>query len=253
MKTGMEKFMNLAEFKRKLMTDPHSRDAEFLAACKKDEEFARLAADSAAFEDKLQRALQVPVSEKLAEEILKRQRLETSSSRRRMPVFLAAATALMLAVGVSVFVMFDSDTSGHHDLAEYLAWHWELDGPSAMTTSHHQPSDAEQIQRVFGELGVHVDHHLMDSIRLAKFCPTPDGAGAHVILETADGPVTMFYMPRSQAPDAPRLVELPDGMEGWLINLERGSMALIAETNRDTRELADEIQRKLSFTPGMNL
>ena len=250
---GMEMSMKLAEFKRRLMTDPQSRDPEFLAAKKKDEEFARLAADSAEFENKLQSALQVPVPDQLAEDILLRQSMETSSSRRKMPVFLAAAAALVLAVGVSLFVMLDSDTTGHHDLAEYLAWHWELDGPSAVTTSHHQPSEAEQIQRVFGELGVHVDHELMNSIRLAKFCPTPDGSGAHVVLETDDGPVTMFYMPRSQAPDAPRRVELPDGMEGWLINLERGSMALIADTSRDTRQLADEIQRALSFTPGMNL
>jgi hypothetical protein len=249
----METFMNLAEFKRRLMTDPHSRDAEFLAARRKDEEFARLAADSAAFEDKLQKALRVPVPDKLAEDILLRKSMKSSSSRPRMPFFLAAAAALVLAVGVSVFVMLDSDAPGHHDLAEYLAWHWEMDGPAAISTSHDHAGDAEQIRRIFSDLGVHVEHELMESIRLAKFCPTPDGSGAHVVLETDDGPVTMFYMPRSQARDAPRLVELPDGMQGWLINLERGSMALIAESGRDTSDLVDEIQRKLSFTPGLDL
>lgn len=245
--------MNLAEFKRKLMTEPDSNDPAFLAARRKEDEYARLAAESAAFEDTLRKALEVPVPDKLAEEILLRQRMESGSSRRKMPVFLAAAAALVLAIGVSLFVVLDSEVPGQHDLADYLAWHWELDGPAAMNTSHHQPSDAEQIHRIFADLGVHVEHALMDSIRLAKFCPTPDGAGAHVVLETDQGPVTMFYMPRSQAPDAPRLVELPDGMVGWLINLERGSMALVAEAEHDTRELAEEIQRKLSFTPGMNL
>ena len=103
------------------------------------------------------------------------------------------------------------------------------------------------------DLGVHVEHELMETIRLAKFCPTPDGRGAHAVLETDGGPVTLFYMPRSQAPDAPRKVSLPDGKEGWLINVERGSMALIADSGRDARDLADEIQRQLSFTPGANL
>lgn len=249
----METYMNLAEFKRRLMTDPHSRDAEFLAARSKDEEFARLAARSAAFEDRLGKALQVPVPDKLAEDILLRQSKEAVSSRRKMPLFLAAAAVLVLSVSVSLLLLLDFDVPGEHDLSDYLAWHWELDGPAAMNTSHHQPSDAEEIRRIFADLGVHVEHALMDSIRLAKFCPTPDGAGAHVVLETDEGPVTMFYMPRSQAPDAPRLVDLPDGMVGWLINLERGSMALVAESGRDTRELADQIQRKLSFTPGIKL
>lgn len=249
----MEMFMNLAEFKRKLMTDPHSRDPAFLAARKKNAEFARLAAESDAFESQLRTALEVTVPENLDEDILLRQSMESASSRRKMPFFLAVAAALVLSVGVSLFVLLDSGGPAQHDLAEYMAWHWELDGPAAMSTSHHQSSDVEQIRRIFADLGVHVEHALMDSIRLAKFCPTPDGAGAHVVLETDDGPVTMFYMPRSQAPDAPRHVELPDGMLGWLINLERGSMALIAEADRDTRELADEIQRKLSFAPGVNL
>lgn len=245
--------MNLAEFKRKLMTEPDSRDPEFLVARRKDDEFARLAAESAEFEDKLRKALQVPVPDKLAEDILLRQSMEPELNRRKVPYFLAAAAALVLSVGVSLFVLLDSDVPGQNDLAEYLAWHWELDGAAAMDTSHHQPSDVEQIQRIFAGLGVHVDHALMDSIRLAKFCPTPDGAGAHVVLETDEGPVTMFYMPRSQAPDAPRRVDMPDGMVGWLINLERGSMALIAESGQDTSDLADQIQRKLSFTPVINL
>jgi hypothetical protein len=249
----MEMCMNLAEFKRRLMTDPHSRDPAFLAARKKSAEFARLAAESDAFESQLRKALQVPVPDKLAEDILLRQSMSTTPSPRKWPLFLATAAALVLSVGVSVFVWLDSDAPASHDLAEYLAWHWELDGPAAMSASHGPASEAEHIRRIFGDLGVHVEHDLMDSIRLAKFCPTPDGAGAHVVLETADGPVTMFYMPRSQAREAPRQVELPDGMVGWLVNLERGSMALIAEADRDTRELADEIQRKLSFTPGMNL
>jgi len=250
---GMEMFMKLAEFKRKLMTDPHSRDPEFLAARENDEEFARLAEESARFEDRLKKALEVPVPDKLAEDILLRQSMEASSSKRRMPVFLATAAAVVLAVGVGIFVMFDSEGPGHQDLAEYLAWHWELDGPEAVATSLHRPSEADQIQRVFSDLGVHVEHELMETIRLAKFCPTPDGRGAHAVLETDGGPVTLFYMPRSQAPDAPRKVSLPDGKEGWLINVERGSMALIADSGRDARDLADEIQRQLSFTPGANL
>lgn len=245
--------MNLAEFKRKLMTDPHSRDPEFLAARENNEECARLAEESARFESRLKKALEVPVPDKLAEDILLAQSMESSSSKHRMPVLLAMAAALLLAVGIGAFLMFDSEVSGQHDLAEYLAWHWQLDGADAVATSLHRPSEAEQIRRVFSDLGVHVEHELMESIRLAKFCPTPDGRGAHAVLETEDGPITLFYMPNSQAPDAPRKVSLPDGMEGWLINLERGSMALIAESGRNARDLADEIQRQLSFTPGVKL
>lgn len=246
--------MNFLEFKRRLMTDPYDRDPEFVAARKKDETFAEAAAESDAFEAGLRKALDVPVPDDLAEDIIFRQSMDSSSRRRSMPTILAAAASVALAVAIGAFVFVgDSESPSGGDLQQHLAWHWELDGRATLTASESLSSEAVDVRRVFSEFGIHLDHELMDQVRLSKFCPTPDGAGAHVVLATDDGPVTMFYLPRTQVENAPKSISMPNGMEGWVVNLERGSMALIAEAGRNTPELATEIQRQLQFPPGMDI
>lgn len=246
--------MNFLEFKRRLMTDPYNRDPEFVEARKKDETFAEAAAEADAFEARLQKALDVDVPENLAEDIIFRQSMDSSSHWRSMPRILATAASIAMAVAIGTFVFVgDSDSPPGGNLQEHLAWHWELDGRATLTASESIPSEAGDVRRIFSEFGIHLDHELMDQVRLSKFCPTPDGAGAHVVLATDDGPVTMFYLPRTQVKNAPKSVSMPNGMEGWVVNLERGSMALIAKAGRNTPELATEIQRQLQFPPGMDI
>lgn len=244
--------MNLLEFKRRLMTDPRNRDPEFGAARERVGEYAALAAESDDFEARLQRALDVPTPDHMAERIIRRQRTEFPPVRGGLRPYLAAAAGLMLAVALTTFVVFDTDAPGH-DIQSHIAWHWQTDGPQTIATSRATPSDNNQVLRIFSELGVHLDSQLLEQVRLTKFCPTPDSAGAHVVLATDEGPVTLFYMPRTRVPEAPMSVHLPDGMEGWVVNLTRGSMALVAETGLDTPALAETIKRQLSFPPGLEL
>ncbi len=244
--------MNLLEFKRRLMTDPYSRDPEFVAARAKGGEYARAAAEADTFEAQLQKALDVRVPQKLAENIILRQSMTPAPRLRSAHRYLAVAAAMVMAVAISTIIYFQPGAP-HEDLHQHLAWHWEMDGPATLAVSEHSPSDEDHVRRIFSELGVHLDHDLLANVRLTKFCPTPDGAGAHAVLATDDGPVTLFYMPQTRVSGSPSHVRLADGMEGWIVDLPRGSMALIAESGRDTAALADEIRRKLSFTPGMSL
>ena len=114
-------------------------------------------------------------------------------------------------------------------------------------------ADPNQVQHVLAEFGVQVEPALLDQVRMTKFCPTPDGAGAHIVLATASGPVTLYYMPRTRVPSSPARIQLDDGMEAVALNVERGSLAVIAESGVDTPELAREIARQLAFAPGMTI
>ena len=98
-----------------------------------------------------------------------------------------------------------------------------------------------------------LEPELLDQVRLTKFCPTPDGAGAHIVLATASGPVTLYYMPRTRLPSSPASIPLEGGMEAVALNVERGSLAVIADAGTDTPELAREIARQLAFAPGMTI
>ena len=245
--------MNLLEFKRRLMTDPADRSEDMRAARAAGGEFAAAAEASDCFEAKLHQALNVPAPHGLAESIILRNSLEQDSSKRRWPRLTALAAALALAVAVTTFSMFSGKTS-MGDLQEHLAWHWQHDGSQVLATAAGRASaDPNQVQQVLAELGIQLDPEMLEQVRLTKFCPTPDGAGAHIVLNTESGPVTIYYMPRTRVPSSPTRMRLGDGMEAVALNVERGSLAVIAETGTDTPKLAREISRQLGFAPGMTI
>ena len=246
--------MNFLEFKRRLMTDPGDRDPAFRAARKKDDVFARAAEESDDFEEKLQQALDLPVPDKLAEDIIFHQSMQPVGRGHSIKRYLAVAAALMVSLVVTSIMWFDSELpQAPESLQQHLAWHWEMDGVAALQASQRKPSDEEHVRRIFSQMGVHLDHELISRVKLSKFCPTPEGTGVHAVVDAGDGPVTLFYMPQTRIPDAPQSMLLPDGMEAWAFNLERGSIALVAEQGRDTPALATEIKRQLHFPPGINL
>jgi len=250
--------MNLLEFKRRLMTDPADRSAEMRAARAAGGEFAAAAEESDRFEARLHQALNVPVPHGLADSITLRQSLEEQSQHKhsgksRWPKLAAVAAALALAVAVTTFNMFPSQTS-MGDLKQHIAWHWQHDGPQVLAASAgRDQADPLQVEQVLSEFGVQVEPELLEQVRMTKFCPTPDGAGAHIVLATESGPVTMYYMPRTRVPASPSTIELQDDMQAVALNLERGSLALIAEPGVDMPKLAREITRQLAFAPGMRI
>lgn len=245
--------MNLLEFKRRLMTDPADRSDAMRAARGAGGEFAGAAEESDRFEAKLHQALNVPVPHGLADSIILRQSLAEDSRKPRWPQLTALAAALALAVAVTTFTMLPGKTS-MSELQEHLSWHWQHDGPQvlAMSAGRAQP-DPNQVQQVLSEFGIQLAPEMLERVRMTKFCPTPDGAGAHIVLATESGPVTLYYMPRTRVPSSPARIPLDGDMQAVALNVERGSLALIAEPGADAPELAREISRQLAFAPGMTI
>lgn len=249
--------MNLLEFKRRLMTDPGDRSPEMRRARASAEEFAEAARESDRFEALLQQALNVPVPHALAEDIILRQSLDKdarhSESRVRLWSQLAAVAAVLaLAVALTTFMLLPGNSAV--DVRQHVAWHWQHDGPQVLAASAGGlQADPDHVQLVLAEFGVELEPHLLAQVRLTKFCPTPDGAGAHIVLATEDGPVTLYYMPRTRLPSSPTSIPLEGGMEAVALNVERGSLAVIAEAGTDTPELARRIARQLAFAPGTTI
>ncbi|MEM7054434.1 MAG: DUF3379 family protein [Pseudomonadota bacterium] len=245
--------MNLLEFKRKLMTEPGDTSAEMRAARAQDGEFAEAAAESDRFEALLADAFKVKPPEGLAEQIILHQSMHTESPTRwRRPGWFAVAAAVTLAVALTSFNLIQQQP--HESLSEHLIAHWSHDGPEIMLLASRSemiiPNEAE---RIFSSLGLAVDDQFMTSLRFVKYCPTPDGRGAHLVLDTDQGPITMFYMPNTRVADGEQTVELPDGMQALAVNVERGSLALVAAPDVDKPAMARQIASQMSFPQSVTL
>ena len=83
---------------------------------------------------------------------------------------------------------------------------------------------------------------------MIKYCPTPDGKGVHMILNTETGPVTVFYMPDTQVTDKELLAF--DNMEAILVDLQSGSAAIIGPDQQLISSLYNLVQDSILPTPG---
>ena len=244
--------MNLLEFKKRLMTDPGERSPEMRDARASGKEFDEAALESDRFEAALQRALNVPAPQALGESVILRQSMEAEPHARLWPRLTAAAAVLALAVALTSVMLFPKNSMV--DLQQHIAGHWQYDGTQALAASAARlQADPDHVRLVLSEFGVELEPELLAQVRLTKVCPTPGGAGAHIVLATASGPVTLYYMPRTHLPTSPADIPLEGGMEAVALNVERGSLAVIAEAGTNTPELAREIARQLAFAPGMTI
>lgn len=234
--------MDLKEFKHRLLIDPHDKSADMKTArLRGGEEYRRAAAQAEAFEESLKRAVSVPAPSGLAADIVSRRDRTPERLRRYMP--WAAAASVVLAVVLGVVMLRAPAPPGSLD--DYLAWHWSADGAKALTMLEERVPEA-QLAGVLAEFNLDLGPNLYSRVRFVKLCPAPDGRGAHLVLATESGPVTLFYLPGVYGTDGQ---EMPvNGMRAWLGELETGTVAVIASPGQPIEQFASLVREEFGIT-----
>ncbi len=221
--------MNFSEFKKLLGADPWNRDQDVLQARNSAPEFEQAAVEAEVFERKLQSALQVDTADDLLKDILQISR-HPAGRRNWMPLALAAS--LFLAVGAASVIW---QQSHRWDTVEsYIAEHYAIDGTDLIARATGPVSD-QDISKILTSLHATAGSRLAEKIRFIKFCPTPHGRGAHMVVSTDLGPVTIIFMPENDVVDG-EMVNF-DGLQAYLIHLEHGSAAIIGQPSQHVASL----------------
>ncbi len=233
--------MNFSDFIRQLGADPSSKDADFLRARESSPEFAQAAAEADRFEQRLQRAVNIAPPPNLVAEL---QALasdagatgETSRSRPRWFAYAMAASVLLaVVVAGSLWRSGPQPTS----LEQYVAMHYSHDGERLVAQGAGQT--ASNIEAILARFDVELTPEIARQVGLIQFCPTPDGVGAHLVLNTPDGPVTVIFIPGTTAKDGQWLSL--DGMQGQFVQVPNGTAAVIG----GNRELVDNAHNLVQF------
>jgi hypothetical protein len=229
-------YMNFSDFRKLLGADPWNRDPETLRARHSDPEFEREAMAAEVFERKLQATLDVAVDDRLADELLAL--VETPVVRHNPPRWLALAASVVLVAGVTAVLW--QQFSQPRDVHVYVAHHLAHDGADLLADLARSV-DSQDTQRTLAQFGVMAEPQLAERVRLIKFCPTPNGKGAHMVIEGADGPVHLIYMPETPVTDGEEFGF--DGLLTHLVRLDKGSAALIGGS-RDQLAGLDRLVRE---------
>lgn len=236
--------MDFSEFKRLLGAEPRSNDPEFRRACHSSPEFEKEAMVAGQFEDKLERALAISEPAGFIDDLVCiGEQAPTRSGKRRMLPF-ALAASLFVAVGAAG-ILWKMNPSWD-SVEDYLVDHYRYDGVTLMARA--QNDTTQDVQAVLSELSIQASPALADIVGVIKYCPTPDGKGVHMILNTDTGPVTVFYMPDTEVNDG-ELFEFDD-VEAVLVELQSGSAAIIGPDKATFSSLQALIYDSLLPLPG---
>ena len=229
--------MNFSEFKKLIGADPGNKDPDTLRARLSSPEFEAAAAEAEAFEGKLKTALNIQPPADLLDQI---KGISKQPIRQRKWVPLALAASLVIFAGAAGLVWKQSHQ--WDSVESYVADHYSHDGSDVAAKAADYLSD-QDISRILAKLDASADEQLADRITFIKFCPTPDGRGAHMIVSTNQGPVTIFYMPETQVTDGKMV--LFDQMQAVLVELEHGSAAIIGEQSQDVESMVGMVRSSL--------
>ncbi len=183
--------MNCLEFRREKLADPHRLSSEACAhagGCPSCAAFAREADDT---EQALDRALQTPVPDGLAERII-------FQARRPRPAWRAWALAASLVVALAVgFFLGTSRQPANADLYARLAIEHVVMEPASLASV--SAVDARAFHAAVQTFGGNV-RELPGKIRYIRLCPVEDGYGWHVVFETPQGLATLILVPDKRLP-----------------------------------------------------
>jgi len=231
--------MNFSEFIRQLGAEPHSQDPEFLRARQSSPEFLRATEEAEAFEEKLTRAMDIQLPDEMMESILQISRNTAGAGAAAGTPWwrsMALAAGVIIAIGVTGLTW--NMNRGWDSVDEYLADHYSQDGADLVGRAGAKTT--ENIQAFFALFSITTTPELAEIVSVIKHCPTPDGKGVHMVLNTTEGPVTVIYMPDTRVNDRETLVF--NGMQALLVSLEKGSAAIIGTGSQGISVLYSVIQ-----------
>jgi len=215
--------MDYSEFKRQLGADPTSQDPDFLRARQSSPEFVRAAAESDRLEHILKKALTWPAPPELVAGLKDIAQTGKSGSRPWRSYALAASVLLAVAVAGMIWRM----NPGYDSVEQYVAYHYGHDGP--MLVARGEGKQADNVDAVLTRFHLTLAPQAKRMVGVIKICPTPSGKGAHMVLNTSSGPISIIFMPDTAVTDGEMLDF--DGMQAQLLVLSGGGSAAVIGTH----------------------
>lgn len=206
--------MNCLEFRRRILADPRQPGAEERAHAAECPACADYLDKQRDFDARLFDAMQVPPPDGLADRILVARGLR--SRRWFLPI---AASVLLTGSLVSLWPRFPRGDDLGREAIAHVAHE-----PQAFTASHALADDA--LATMLSAQGVK-PVRAVGRVTYSTLCPMGSLVARHLVVRTAEGPVTLLLMPDD--PKARRrAVTEADGMAALTLPAARGTISIVA-------------------------
>ena len=154
------------------------------------------------------------------------------------------AASLLIALGAAG-IIWQQQSHQWDSVEDYVADHYSHDGANVLAVAADTVGQ-QDIAKIMSRFGASASQSLTGRIKFIKFCPTPDGRGAHMVVSTDQGPMTIIFMPRTNVTDGEVITF--DQQHALLVSLDHGSVAIIGDRSQSLENLEPMLRNSLKTT-----
>ncbi len=188
--------MDELEFRRKVIATPNSKDKDLLKALEGDIKKQNFVSEMQAFDADIEKAMKVPVPEDLCARLMLNQSFDqekmVSKTKQRWSMAIAASIAFTAAIGLSSFMY--EENPYQQSVSEYALEHiyHELGHTDTVDENINLNQVNAKLASFGGQLSANIGH-----VYYAKFCQVAGKKSLHLVVESEQGKVTVFILPKS--------------------------------------------------------
>jgi hypothetical protein len=225
--------MDCLTYRRLKLASPQDASPEVLAHMQDCADCAAFTQQLEAFEQDLQRSVNISVPEGLAEQIILRQRKPQWFNRS----YLAIAATLVLSV--TAFLVYDA-LGDRRDLAGEFIAHVVSEPQHLTETGTVTPT---RLSSAFAEYGAIIDGTIGEP-RFMADCVFNGKVAKHILVQTEHGPATLLLLPDRRASMSKPLSR--DGFSAVIVPLGNGSMGIVTETADQATRVESLVRSRLN-------
>ncbi len=234
--------MDELEFRRRLLTDPHSTDPALQQALAlsalKTEQYQQ----AQQFEQRLSQALALPVAPDIADKILLRQQLAKQQQRKRQNRWqLASAASIAFVFGIGLATLSVSPQSV--DLGQHALAHVQHEA-SLLLRPPTQSVSLAGLNQKLATLGAQLNQTPADIV-YANFCTFNGVRSLHIVFASPEGAITLFVIPAQSGHNLPQQFA-NERYQGIGHQQQHWQLAFVGTPQQQLRPFMQQLSQQLS-------
>lgn len=235
--------MDDLQFRRSILADPHSLEEALNEAIKLDPAKQKFVSDVSKIEDKIAKAMEVPVPDDLYNKLILRQTLASHKQhKRKTKIQYSLAASIALIFGLSFqFIQF---SSAYQNIGEQALAHIEHEaGHFSNFTTNAVSLDVlnKKMAAFHGEF-----KESLGTLISADFCRFDGMKSLHLVFQGKTSPVTVFVVPDTEELAFTANFST-DELIGQSQHFEHTNIIVVGDKNESVQEWQNMINHKLNW------
>ena len=236
--------MDDLQFRRSIYADPKFRDEALEDAIASDPAKQQFAQDIESLDEKLAKAMAIPVPEDLANKLMLRQTLAShQQQKKKTRIQLAMAASIAFALGLTFnFMQYSSPYSTLGDYALAHVYHEE----GKFSNDDDVRVSLAALNSKMSSFNGSFNQDLGELIS-AQFCPFNGIKSLHLVFQGKSSPVTVLIVPNHE--ELKFIEEFRDNkLKGKTLLMNDTNIIVIGDENEPLQQWQDNIEQNVSWS-----